>query len=63
MKNKVIPSVETLTAHEQAAAAITELRRKGIPCHLEDHPDRTGHHVEIIRDEDTQPKLPPFSVD
>ncbi|MGC4013557.1 MAG: hypothetical protein QM755_03410 [Luteolibacter sp.] len=61
MKSKSIPSVENLTAHEQAAEKITSLRRKGIPCHLEDHPDRHGHHLEIVRDEKTDPDLPPIT--
>lgn len=63
MKNIIVPSVESLAAHEEAAAEITQLRRRGVPCHLEDHPNRNGHHIEIVHDEDTQPKLPPFPVD
>ena len=60
MNSKLIPSSENLMAHEQAAEKITRLRKKGIPCHLEDHPERGGHRVEIVEDEKTDPDLPPI---
>jgi len=63
MKDRTMPSVESITAHEQAASEITELRRKGVPCHLEDHPNASGHHLRVVQDEDTQPNLPPFPSD
>lgn len=49
MKEKTIPAPETLAAHEQAAAAITELRRKGIHCHIEDHAS-TGGTCDVVVD-------------
>ena len=42
--------MDMLVAHEQAAMEIGELRRKGIHCHLEDHADESGHHVEVVRE-------------
>lgn len=50
MKERIIPAPETLAAHEQAAAEITELRRKGIHCHLEDNAHGGGHCVDIVMD-------------
>lgn len=50
MKTKTIPAENVLAAHEQAAAEIGELRRKGKPCHLEEHVDDGGHHVDVIED-------------
>jgi hypothetical protein len=46
----VIPPGDTLATHEQAAKEILELRRKGVPCHLEDHSDRSGHRVDVVRE-------------
>jgi hypothetical protein len=48
MKTRIIPATDVLAAHEQAALEIGELRRKGIPCHLEDRADRSGHHVDVV---------------
>jgi hypothetical protein len=45
-----IPAMDMLVAHEQAAMEIGELRRKGIHCHLEEHADESGHHVEVVRE-------------
>jgi len=46
----VIPPGDVLAAHEMAAKEILELRRKGVPCHLEDHSDRRGHRVDVVRE-------------
>lgn len=45
-----IPAQEMLAAHEQAAAEITELRRKGIHCHIEDHTNSGGHCLDVVVD-------------
>jgi hypothetical protein len=45
-----IPAHETLAAHEQAAAEITELRRKGIHCHIEEHVTTGGHCLDVVVD-------------
>jgi hypothetical protein len=50
MKTRIMPATDVLAAHEQAALEIGELRRKGIPCHLEDRADRSGHHVDVVRE-------------
>ena len=50
MKEKSIPAPESLAAHEQAAAKITELRRKGIHCHLEDRPSEGGPCIDVMVD-------------
>ncbi len=50
MKDKIIPAPEILAAHEQAAAEITELRRKGIHCHIEDHVAAGGHCLDVVVD-------------
>ncbi len=50
MKEKSIPAPETLAAHEQAAAEVTELRRKGIHCHLEERPGDGGHCIDVVVD-------------
>ena len=52
MKQKTIPASETLAAHEEAAAQITELRRKGIHCHLEDKSRNGGHCIDVVVDPD-----------
>jgi len=49
MKPISIPAPETLAAHERAALEIGELRRKGVPCHLEEHAGPAGHHLEIVQ--------------
>ncbi|MCW1912019.1 hypothetical protein OJ996_00430 [Luteolibacter sp. GHJ8] len=49
MKDKIFPAPETLAAHEQAAAEITELRRRGIHCHIEDHAS-TGGTCDVVLD-------------
>lgn len=46
----VIPPGDVLAAHEMAAKEILELRRKGVPCHLEDHSDRSGHRVDVVQE-------------
>lgn len=46
----VIPPADQLAAHELAAKEILDLRRKGVPCHLEDHSDRSGHRVDVVRE-------------
>lgn len=46
----VIPPGDLLVTHELAAKEILELRRKGVPCHLEDHSDRSGHRVDVVRE-------------
>jgi len=48
MKEKIIPAPETLAAHEQAAAAITGLRKKGIHCHLEETDHTGGHCIDVV---------------
>ncbi len=50
MKEISIPATDVLAAHEQAAQEIGELRRKGVPCHLEEHSDATGHRIDIVRE-------------
>lgn len=52
MNEKVIPAADNLAAHEQAAAEITELRKKGIHCHIEEHCHTHGHHVNVVQDGD-----------
>lgn len=51
VKRKSIPSLDILAAHEKAAMEIGELRRKGVPCHLEDHADAAGPHVDVVRED------------
>ena len=46
----VIPPGDLLATHELAAKEILELRRRGVPCHLEDHSDRSGHRVDVVRE-------------
>ncbi len=48
----MIPAHETLAAHEQAAAEVTELRRKGIHCHIEDHSGTAGPVLDVVVDPD-----------
>lgn len=50
MNERIIPAPETISAHEQAAAEITELRKKGIHCHLEDTTHEGGHCVDVVMD-------------
>ena len=42
--------MDVLVAHEQAAMEVGELRRRGIHCHLEEHADESGHHVDVVRE-------------
>lgn len=46
----VIPPGDLLATHELAAKEILELRRRGVPCHLEDHSDLSGHRVDVVRE-------------
>lgn len=46
----VIPPADQMAAHEMAAKEILDLRRKGVPCHLEEHSDRSGHRVDVVRE-------------
>jgi hypothetical protein len=46
----IMPATDVLAAHERAALEISELRRRGIHCHLEDRADRSGHHVDVVRE-------------
>jgi hypothetical protein len=48
MITRCIPAADVLAAHEQAALEIGVLRRKGVHCHLEEHADRSGHHVDVV---------------
>lgn len=50
MRTMSIPATDVLVAHEQAAMEIGELRRRGIHCHLEEHTDRGGHHLNVVRE-------------
>jgi hypothetical protein len=50
MKTTIIPADDVLAAHERAAMEISELRRKGVPCHLEERADSTGHRIDVVRD-------------
>ena len=50
MRTMSIPAMDVLVAHEQAALEVGELRRRGIHCHLEDHADESGHHVDVVRE-------------
>ena len=52
MKERIIPAPESISAHEQAAAEITELRKKGIHCHLEEKTHEGGHCVDVVVDPD-----------
>jgi hypothetical protein len=54
MNERIIPAPETISAHEQAAAEITELRRKGIHCHLEESNHQGGHCVDVVMDPEGQ---------
>jgi hypothetical protein len=56
MRTMSIPAADVLVAHEQAALEIGELRRRGIPCHLEDRADRSGHHVDVVREPPSKPR-------
>lgn len=47
-----IPAPDTLAAYERAAEEIGKLRRRGVHCHLEEHGDPAGHHIEVVREED-----------
>jgi hypothetical protein len=47
----VIPPGDSLVTHELAAKEILELRRKGVPCHLEDRSDSSGHRVDVVRED------------
>jgi hypothetical protein len=48
MKPISIPAPESLAAHERAAREIGELRRKGVPCHLEERAGPAGHQLDIV---------------
>lgn len=50
MAEKFDPSPIELAEHERAAVEVTRLRRKGIHCHLENHPEGTRSHVDVVRD-------------
>lgn len=52
MNERIIPAPETISAHEQAAEEIKELRRKGIHCHLEEKSHEGGHCVDVVVDTD-----------
>ena len=52
MNEKIIPAADNLAAHELAAAEITELRKKGIHCHIEEHGHSHGHHLDVVHDGD-----------
>lgn len=56
-KTPVVLPADQLAAHELAALEIGELRRKGVPCHLEDHSGRGGHRIDIVREEPESPRL------
>ena len=68
MNERIVSAPETLAAHEQAAAEITELRRKGIRGHLEERAREGGHSVDVVVDPeepdgDPAPprrRIPPF---
>ena len=49
-KDTIIPAHEKLAAHEQAAAKITGLRRKGIHCHIEEHTTSGGPCLDVVVD-------------
>ena len=51
MAEKFGPSLSELAEYERAAMEVTRLRRKGIPCHMENHPDGTQCHVDVVRDD------------
>lgn len=59
MNERIVSAPETLAAHEQAAAEITELRRKGIRCHLEEHLREGGHSVDVVVDPEEPAEEPP----
>lgn len=44
-------SLAELAEHERAAEELTRLRRKGIPCHLENRPQGNQSHVDVVRDD------------
>ena len=50
MRTRIIPAADVLTAHEQAALEIGELRRKGIHCHLEENAGREGPQLDVVCD-------------
>ncbi|MFC7336581.1 hypothetical protein ACFQY0_05275 [Haloferula chungangensis] len=50
MAEKFDPSPSELAEHERAAMELTRLRRKGIHCHLENHPDGSQCHVDVVKD-------------
>jgi hypothetical protein len=43
-----IPMDDVLQSYRQAALRIAELRRKGIPCHLEKKANENGHYLRIV---------------
>lgn len=50
MAVKFDPSPGEIAEYERAAIEVTRLRRKGIHCHLENHPDGPQSHVDVVRD-------------
>jgi len=50
--NAPMPSPEEITKHEHAAGFVIELRRRGVPCHVEKHSGTAGGHVDVIVDQD-----------
>ena len=51
-KKKTIPMDDPKAAYEKAANEIRELRRKGIPCHLEDESDGRKNYVDVMEDDE-----------
>jgi hypothetical protein len=49
--NAPMPSPEEITQHEHAASFIMELRRRGVPCHVEKHSGAAGEHVDVVVDQ------------
>lgn len=56
MASRIEFSLAELAEHERAAEELARLRRKGIPCHLENHPEGSQSHVNVVRD-DREPRI------
>jgi hypothetical protein len=50
MEGKVIADQDRVAAHEQAAAEVAGLRKKGIHCHLEE-PAGNARTIDVVRDD------------
>jgi hypothetical protein len=47
-----MPSPEEIAKHETAAGFVIELRRRGVPCHVQKRSTSHGEYVDVIIDPD-----------